>query len=85
MDTKTMGPPAPRLACIRSGWLDAAAASLRADPAVSGAALVGSLGAGRADDWSDVDLLIVVDDPAVEEWVAPERLRAVGGTVVPRR
>lgn len=33
-----------------------------------GAALVGSLGAGRADDWSDVDLLLVVDDGHLEEY-----------------
>jgi hypothetical protein len=54
---RTSGPPAPRLAGIRSRWLAAATANLRADPDVLGAALIGSLGTGRADDWSDIDSL----------------------------
>jgi hypothetical protein len=41
---------------------------------VAGAALVGSLGDGRADDWSDVDLLIVVQDAALDDFAAPGRL-----------
>ncbi|WP_158602967.1 nucleotidyltransferase domain-containing protein [Jiangella rhizosphaerae] len=41
---------------------------LRADPAVAGAALVGSLGTGRHDDWSDVDLLVVVDDGRLDDY-----------------
>jgi predicted nucleotidyltransferase len=41
---------------------------------VAGAALVGSLGDGRADDWSDVDLLIVVNDIALDDFAAPDRL-----------
>ena len=44
VSARNAGPPAPRLARIRSRWLSAATASL------------------RADDWSDIDLLIVVDD-----------------------
>ncbi|WP_368857774.1 nucleotidyltransferase domain-containing protein [Nonomuraea sp. MG754425] len=56
------GPPAPRLAGIRSRWLSAVAAALHADPQVVGAGLIGSLGEGRADDWSDIDLLVLVDD-----------------------
>jgi predicted nucleotidyltransferase len=79
--TGTPGPPAPRLASIRTRWLTAATASLRADPAVLGAALVGSLGAGRADDWSDIDLLIVVDDASLDEHAAPQRLTGVPGTL----
>ncbi|MGW7682479.1 hypothetical protein ACWGID_17185 [Kribbella sp. NPDC054772] len=55
-------PPAPRLAAIRDRWLSAATTDLRNDPLVLGAALTGSLGADRADDWSDVDLLVVVND-----------------------
>jgi len=78
---RTSGPPAPRLASIRSRWLAAATASLRADPAVLGAALIGSLGAGRADDWSDIDLLIVVDDASLDEHAAPARLAGVPGTL----
>ena len=46
-----------------------------------GAALVGSLGAGRADDWSDIDLLIVVDDASLNEHAAPGRLAGVPGTL----
>src|SRR5262245_4945050 len=78
---ESAGPPAPRLASIRSRWLAAATASIRADPAVLGAALVGSLGAGRADDWSDVDLLIVVDDASLDEHAAPASLAGVPGTL----
>jgi hypothetical protein len=78
---RSAGPPAPRLASIRSRWLAAAIASLRADPAVLGSALIGSLGAGRADDWSDIDLLIVVDDPFLDEHAAPGRLAGVPGTL----
>ncbi|HEY3560329.1 MAG TPA: nucleotidyltransferase domain-containing protein [Kribbella sp.] len=47
---------------IRDRWLSATTTMLRQDEAVVGAALVGSLGSGRADDWSDVDLLVVVED-----------------------
>jgi predicted nucleotidyltransferase len=78
---RSTGPPAPRLASIRSRWLTAAIASLRADPAVLGTALIGSLGAGRADDWSDVDLLIVVDDASLDEHAAPDRLAGIPGTL----
>ncbi len=74
MSTRRAAPPAPRLAAIRDRWLDAAAEGLRADPAVAGAALIGSLGAGRHDDWSDVDLLVVVDDARLEDYAGPGRL-----------
>ncbi len=75
------GPPAPVLASIRSRWPGAATAALRADPAVAGVALVGSLGAGRADDWSDVNLLTVVDDAALDEFTAAGRLTGVPGAL----
>jgi hypothetical protein len=74
MVTTSSGPPTPRLAEIRSRWLSAATAALQADQAVAGAALVGSLGDGRADDWSDVDLLIVVKDANLEDFASPARL-----------
>lgn len=35
---------------------------LAADPTVEGVALVGSLGRGGADDWSDIDLLVLTGD-----------------------
>jgi hypothetical protein len=38
---------------------------LEADPAIIAAGFVGSLGRGDADDWSDIDLLIVVPDDQV--------------------
>jgi hypothetical protein len=44
-------------------------------------ARVGSLGAGRADDWSDSDLLLAVDDAAIGEYTAAEWLADVPGTL----
>jgi hypothetical protein len=67
-------PRAPRLAELRDRWLSAAVGALQDDSIVVGAALVGSLGAGRADDWSDVDLLLVVDDEHLEEYAVPDCL-----------
>jgi predicted nucleotidyltransferase len=75
-------PPAPRLADIRSRWLSAATAGLHDDPGVVGAALVGSLGAGRADDWSDIDLLVFVDDAHLDDYAMPGRLPSGPGTLV---
>jgi hypothetical protein len=74
MVIKSGGPAAPRLAEARSRWVSAATVALHADHAVAGAALVGSLGDGRADDWSDVDLLVVVQDAALDDFAAPDRL-----------
>ncbi|MBN6056643.1 hypothetical protein JYK22_32245, partial [Nonomuraea sp. RK-328] len=36
--------------------------------------LVGSLGAGRGDDWSDIDLLVVVEDACLDDFAVPGRL-----------
>jgi hypothetical protein len=74
MATKRSVPRAPRLAEIRSRWLDAVIPALEDDQSVVGAALVGSLGRGGADDWSDVDLLVIVEDAALDDFVAPGRL-----------
>jgi hypothetical protein len=41
---------------------------------VVGAALVGSLGTGRADDWSDIDLLTVVEDAHLDDYATTDRL-----------
>lgn len=65
---------APGLVGVRERWLSAATAALRDDPLVVGAALVGSLGAGTADDWSDVDLLVVVEDACLEDLATLDRL-----------
>ncbi|MET8870090.1 nucleotidyltransferase domain-containing protein [Nonomuraea sp. NPDC004580] len=70
-------PPAPRLAALRSRWLDAVTAELRDDPSVAGAALAGSFGAGRADDWSDVDLLVVVSDAHLDGYAPPAPVEPV--------
>jgi predicted nucleotidyltransferase len=39
------------------------------------------LGSGRADDWSDIDLLTVVEDAALDEFTAAGRLAGVPGTL----
>lgn len=49
---------------------------LEADPAISAAGFVGSLGRGDADDWSDVDLLIVVPDDQVDHYADATQLPA---------
>ncbi|MEV0616474.1 nucleotidyltransferase domain-containing protein [Nonomuraea sp. NPDC050404] len=77
----SLAPPAPRLARLRSRWLAAATAGLGDDPGVAGAALLGSLGTGRFDDWSDIDLLVVVDDARLDDYAAPAALPAVPGTL----
>jgi hypothetical protein len=67
-------PTAPRLAAIRDRWLRTATLALHEDPLVLGAALIGSLGAGRADDWSDVDLFVVVEDDQLDGYATAEHL-----------
>ncbi|MFC6543068.1 nucleotidyltransferase domain-containing protein [Nonomuraea salmonea] len=52
-------------------------AELRDDPAVAGAALAGSFGTGRADDWSDVDLLVVVSDARLDGYAPPAPVEPV--------
>lgn len=74
MSSKKSGPPAPRLVGIRDSWLKDVTAALEGDQLVAGAALVGSLGTGRADDWSDIDLLVVVEDTQLDDYAAPGRL-----------
>lgn len=43
---------------------------LQADPDVEGAALIGSLARGTADNWSDVDLLVLMGDRAIARFAA---------------
>jgi predicted nucleotidyltransferase len=74
MSADPKGPPAPRLRAIREAWLGRTIGCLEADPAVSAAGLVGSLGRGDADDWSDIDLLIVVPDGQVDQYADVTRL-----------
>jgi len=56
---------------------------LEADPAVEGVALIGSLGRGEEDDWSDIDLFILTSDqfigqfmnePAASPWARADLL-----------
>jgi hypothetical protein len=50
---------------LRDRLLDQVLGLLKADPVVDGVALIGSLGRGAADNWSDIDLLILMGDPAL--------------------
>jgi hypothetical protein len=77
-----LGGPA-LLAGLRDRLLDQVLALLEADPAVAGVALVGSLGRGEEDEWSDIDLFILagegfirqfMDEPAASPWARAELL-----------
>jgi hypothetical protein len=68
---------------LRDRLLDQVLGLLRADPAVGGAALIGSLGRGEEDNWSDIDLLILMgdralarfmDEPAARPWAQADLL-----------
>jgi hypothetical protein len=54
---------------LRDRLLDQVLGLLKADPVVEGVALTGSLGRGEADDWSDIDLLILMGDQALAQFV----------------
>lgn len=71
-------PAAPRLRAIREAWLDPVIEQLEADPVISAAGFVGSIGRGDADDWSDVDLVIVVPDDQVGRYADAARRRGPG-------
>ena len=67
----------------RDRLLDQVLALLEADTDVGGVALVGSLGRGKADNWSDIDLLILMgdqalarfmDEPAAKPWAQADLL-----------
>jgi hypothetical protein len=47
----------------RGRWLTEATSVLQADPVVAGVWLVGSLGRGDGDGYSDIDLIVAVDPP----------------------
>ena len=47
---------------LRDGLLNEVLGLLKADPVVEGVALIGSLGRGTSDNWSDIDLLIIMGD-----------------------
>jgi hypothetical protein len=68
---------------LRDRLLDQVLGLLKADPVVGGVALIGSLGHGAADNWSDIDLLILMgdralarfaDEPAARPWAQADLL-----------
>ena len=68
---------------LRDRLLDQVLGLLTADPAVDGVALIGSLGRGEADSWSDIDLLVLMgeqalaqfaDEPAARPWAQADLL-----------
>ncbi len=63
------------MADLRDAWLGQTAAALTSDPRVAGWGLVGSFGRGEADNWSDVDLLVIVRDEDFGAFVDPARSR----------
>ncbi len=67
-------PASPRLRAIRDRWLAEVLGRLEDDPSVAAAGFVGSLGRGSEDDWSDVDLMIVVPEDRVEAYSDAEFL-----------
>src|ERR1700743_3984920 len=54
---------------LRDRLLDQVLGLLEADPAVDGVALVGSLGRGEEDNWSDIDLLILASDQFIKQFM----------------
>jgi predicted nucleotidyltransferase len=61
---------------LRDELLAEVLGGLRADPEVAGVALVGSLGRGAGDNWSDVDLLVLMDGRAVARFAEEPGTRA---------
>ncbi len=68
---------------LRDALFDDVLGLLKADPAVDGVAVIGSLGRGEADNWSDIDLLVLMgdqalarfaDNPAASPWARADLL-----------
>jgi hypothetical protein len=80
----TGAPEGPALlARLRDRLLGQVLGLLEADPAVDGVALVGSLGRGEEDNWSDIDLFILasgqfirqfMNEPAASPWARADLL-----------
>ena len=68
-DRLTGVPEGPALlARLRDRLLGQVLGLLEADPAVAGVALVGSLGRGEEDYWSDIDLFILASDQFIRQF-----------------
>jgi hypothetical protein len=66
----TGAPEGPALlARLRDRLLGQVLGLLEADPAVDGVALVGSLGRGEEDNWSDIDLFILAGDQFIRQFM----------------
>jgi hypothetical protein len=65
--TTTSGPAL--LGELRDALFEQVLGLVAADPAVAGVALVGSLGRGQADNWSDIDLFILATDQCVARFL----------------
>jgi predicted nucleotidyltransferase len=65
------------IAADRDATLERVLALLDADPRIEAAVITGSLGAGTADRWSDLDLVAVVADDADCERVTAEWVKRV--------
>ncbi|MGQ0433474.1 MAG: nucleotidyltransferase domain-containing protein [Microthrixaceae bacterium] len=57
----------------RREWLEAASDRLAEDPRVLAALLYGSFGRGTEDQWSDIDIIVFIDDDGLAE-VVDDRL-----------
>ncbi|KRV48328.1 hypothetical protein AQ490_25270 [Wenjunlia vitaminophila] len=62
---------------LHSEFLSEALPRIRQDARVAGVAITGSIAEGRSDAYSDVDLILVIDDDAYEA-VMGERLALIG-------
>ena len=65
-----------RLVQLRTDLLGQLAALMRSDAAVQAVALVGSLGHGAEDGWSDIDFMILMDDDQISRFAARPAERA---------
>jgi hypothetical protein len=59
----------PLLAELRDRLLGQLLGLLEADAAIDGVALVGSLGRGEEDNWSDIDLLVLATDQFIRQFM----------------
>jgi predicted nucleotidyltransferase len=68
---------------LRDRLLDQVLGLLKADTDVGGVALIGSLGRGEADNWSDIDLLILMGDEALARFTTADEIRRIYLSYVP--